>query len=242
MGVKRLGIIVGTSFLFSEAIKTRNIETASTPFGPCDIVRLDQALLVFRHGKDGDIPAHRVRHQANLIALKEAGARCVIGFQSVGSLKEALPPGSLLIPHDYISIVAVPTIFENNHDPHIVPAFDGALRESMISLLRHHQIPVYEQGVYWQTQGPRFETRAEIQLLARFADCVGMTAGSEATVAQEAGLAYCCLCSVDNYANGIGNPPLTEEGFHAVVKENTEKMEAILQIVLGETGALSCPS
>lgn len=239
---KSLGIIIGTSFYFSESIKNRPVESVSTPYGEADITRLDRAVVAFRHGREGDIPAHRVRHAANLTALKDAGVRCVVGFQSVGSLKESIPPGSLLVPHDYISLVAVPTLFTSNHDPHIVPGFDEPLRQSVLRLLRSRDIAAFEQGVYWQTQGPRFETRAEIRLLARFADCVGMTAASEATIAQEAGLAYCCVCSIDNFAHGIGRPPLTEERFHQVVKENTEKMENILQLILENGSQLTCPS
>ncbi len=238
----RLGIIIGTSFRFSESIRNRPVQSVSTPFGTADIAHLDGAVVAFRHGKDGDIPAHRIRHAANLAALKDTGVRCIIGFQSVGSLKEAIPPGSLLIPHDYISLVAVPTIFESNHDPHIVPGFDEPLRQSIIELLRSFGLSFFERGVYWQTQGPRFETRAEIQLLARFADCVGMTAASEATIGQEMELAYGCLCSIDNYAHGIGHPPLTEERFHQVVRENTDKMENILKIILENRSRLTCPS
>ena len=242
MAGKKLGIIVGTSFLLSKRLKGIPIQTVSTPFDTADTLDSEIALIALRHGREGSIPAHRVNHKANVFALKKAGVRCIIGFQSVGSLKEALPPGSLLIPHDYISLVSVPTIFQSNHDPHIVPAFDEPLRQSAIRLLRGFKVPVFEQGIYWQTQGPRFETRAEIGFLSHFADCVGMTAASEATIAQEAGLAYCCICSVDNFAHGIGHPPLSEEMFHAVVRKNTEKMEAILQYILENAGALSCPS
>ena len=59
-------------------------------------------------------------------------------------------------------------------------------------------------GVYWQTRGPRFETPAEIRLIAAHADVVGMTIASECIVAGELGLDYAALCVVDNLANGIG--------------------------------------
>ena len=59
-------------------------------------------------------------------------------------------------------------------------------------------------GVYWQTIGPRFETPAEIRLIAAHADVVGMTIASECVVAGELGLAYAALCVVDNLANGLG--------------------------------------
>ncbi len=242
MGIDRMGVIVGTSFLFSEVFKGYPVQTVSTLWGSADILEMERALIVLRHGRKGEIPAHRVNHKANLAALKDSGVRCVIGFQSAGSLKESLSPGSLVVPDDYISLVSIPSIFEDNHDPHIVPAFDEPLRQSLVKYLQVRKIPVYEQGVYWQTVGPRFETKAEIRFLSRFADCVGMTAASEATIAQEAGLSYCCLCSIDNYANGIGHPPLTEERFHQVIKENTEGMENILQLILEDRSELTCPS
>ncbi len=237
-----IGLIVGTSLLYSNLLKTQEIQTINTPYGPADIVTLGGGVIVFRHGKEGTIPAHRVSHPSNLKALQERGVKYVIGLQSVGSLKESIPPGSLLVPDDYISLVSVPTIFESNHDPHIVPSFDETIRTSLLQMLQSEKIPVFEQGIYWQTVGPRFETRAEIRLLAHFADCVGMTAASEATVAQEMGLGYCCLCSIDNFAHGIGSPPLTEEAFHEVVKENTKKMETILNLILSKKETLICPS
>lgn len=242
MANKELGIIVGTSFHFSELLKNTPVKTVSTPFGTADIAESGPAVIAFRHGRDSNIPSHRINHPANLRALKDAGVRCVVGFQSVGSLKQSLPPGSLLVPHDYISLFSVPTIFENNRDPHIVPAFDRPLRKSVTNILRNSEIPVFERGVYWQTQGPRFETSSEIQLLSHFADCVGMTAASEATIAQETRLPYCCICSVDNFAHGIGSPPLTEDMFLSIVKKNTQMMEKVFKLILENVGELSCQS
>ena len=63
-------------------------------------------------------------------------------------------------------------------------------------------------GVYWQTLGPRFETPAEIRLIAAHADVVGMTIASECIVAGELGLDYAALCVVDNLANGLGEGEL----------------------------------
>jgi len=237
-----IGIIAGTSFRFSGIMKDQPVQSVPTPFGDADILTLADAVLALRHGKDGAVPAHRVSHAANLRALKDTGARCVIGIQSAGSLKQALPPGSLLVPHDYISLGPAPTLFEDNRDPHIVPAFDAGLRTSLVRVLAARGVSVFEQGIYWQTTGPRFETRAEIHLMAHFADCVGMTAASEATLAQEMGLAYCCISSIDNYAHGLGQPPLTEAMFHEVVRENTRKMETVLQTILENAGDLICLS
>ena len=58
-------------------------------------------------------------------------------------------------------------------------------------------------GVYWQTIGPRFETPAEIRMIAPHADLVGMTIASECVIAGELGLEYAAICVVDNLANGL---------------------------------------
>ena len=64
-------------------------------------------------------------------------------------------------------------------------------------------------GVYIQTRGPRIETVAEVKALPQFADIVGMTVASEATLACELGMEFAALCTVDNYANGLGDEVLT---------------------------------
>ena len=70
-------------------------------------------------------------------------------------------------------------------------------------------------GVYWQAIGPRFETPAEIRLIAAHADVVGMTVASECVVAGELGLDYAALCVVDNLANGLGEAALSAEAMEA---------------------------
>ena len=64
-------------------------------------------------------------------------------------------------------------------------------------------------GVYVQTRGPRIETVAEVAALAKIADIVGMTVASEATLACELGMDFAALCTIDNYANGLGADVLT---------------------------------
>ena len=66
-------------------------------------------------------------------------------------------------------------------------------------------------GTYVQTRGPRIETIAEVQALAKFADIVGMTVASEATLACELDMEFAALCTVDNYANGLGTEVLSYE-------------------------------
>jgi 5'-methylthioadenosine phosphorylase len=164
-----------------------------------------------RHGGPGDpyLFPHRINHPANLWALNQVGVQEVVTINSTGSLKPDIRPGSLVIPHDFISLFDIPTTVKET-PLHITPALDETVRAKLILAAKKAKIPVKEGGIYWQTQGPRLETRAEIALMSRFADLVGMTLGGEVTVACELNLPLGALCSVDNYAHGVSEPPLSE--------------------------------
>jgi 5'-methylthioadenosine phosphorylase len=86
--------------------------------------------------------------------------------------------------------------------------------------------------VYWQAIGPRFETAAEIRLIAGHADLVGMTIASECVLAGELGLAYASVCVVDNLANGVGDAPLSIEEFRAGAAANRARLVGALDAVL----------
>jgi 5'-methylthioadenosine phosphorylase len=93
-------------------------------------------------------------------------------------------------------------------------------------------------GVYWQTIGPRFETPAEIRLIAANADVVGMTIASECVVAKELGLSYAAICVVDNLANGIGARALSVEEMEAHRDANAERLREGLSATLPRLGAV----
>ena len=94
--------------------------------------------------------------------------------------------------------------------------------------------PLRDGGVYWQTSGPRFETPAEIRLLAAHADLVGMTIASECVVACELGLAYAAVCVVDNLANGVAARPLSPAELERDRERNAERLHADLAAALPE--------
>lgn len=86
-----------------------------------------------------------------------------------------------------------------------------------------------EKGVYFQTRGPRLETKAEIAMIRNFADCVGMTAGSEATVAKELGIRYAVICTMDNYAHGVRGEIVDYEAIMRRAKENAKTCLGIVR-------------
>jgi 5'-methylthioadenosine phosphorylase len=185
-----------------------------------------------RHGPEG-IPPHRINHRANVYALKKLEVTEVIGVNSVGSLREELPPGRLVIPHDYLSPWGILTFYEHQV-VHVTPSLDAALRGLLIRGAQGAGVAFSQEGVYIQTIGPRLETKAEIAMLKNFGHVVGMTMAHEATLCQEAGLAYASICSVDNYCHGIIDTPLTEKEIAHKARENAGAVHKVLLRVMEE--------
>ena len=109
------------------------------------------------------------------------------------------------------------SIFEDARG-HGTRGFDIGWRDRVLAAWAEAETeagPLRDGGVYWQALGPRFETPAEIRLIAAHADVVGMTLAAECIVAAELGLPYAAICVVDNLANGIGEEPLSLAEFEA---------------------------
>jgi 5'-methylthioadenosine phosphorylase len=234
-----LGIIAGGDF-FPVGMEIAEKKGMETPFGePSDhytIGSLGGRAVAFlsRHGTHG-VPPHRINHRANIYALKTLEVTEVIGVNSVGSLTEELPPGRIVIPHDYLSPWGISTFYEHQV-VHITPLLDVGLRGRLIQAAAQAGVACASEGVYIQTTGPRLETRAEIAMLKNFGHVVGMTMAHEATLCQEAGLAYASICSVDNYCHGIIDKPLTAEEIVQQGRKNAASINKILFWVIKEMG------
>jgi 5'-methylthioadenosine phosphorylase len=218
-----IGIIGGTILIERRAIDAPQPREIDTPHGGADLDLGQLAgvpvAFVQRHGRRRDRPPHRINHPANLFALQSLGVTRVIALGSTGCLRADLELPALLVPDDYINFFEA-TIFDDRIG-HVTPGFDQPLRQLLIEEARASgQMPVLDRGVYFQQRGPRLDTRAEVAFMRTLADCVGMTIGSEATVARELGLAYAALCTLDNYAHGIRDLPVSQAEIQANASRN----------------------
>jgi purine nucleoside phosphorylase len=195
------------------------------------------AAIVQRHGGAEYVLPHEIDHVANLRTLVEQGCDRVLAIASVGSLDADLPLGSLLCPDDFIALHLGLSSFADER-AHRAPRFDPAWREEVLAAWRASDGELRDGGVYWQAIGPRFETPAEIQLMAAHADVVGMTMASECVLAGELGLDYASLCVVDNLANGIGPDPLEIIELEAARAGNALQLHDGLATVLPRLGAV----
>jgi 5'-methylthioadenosine phosphorylase len=214
----------------SHRIQNSQRKQIKTSFGEALVMESDEMVFILRHGSDPAeyILPHLINYRANLQAMKDLGVTEIIGINSTGSLKKDLPPGEIIIPDDFITLTATPTI-HHNKAVHITPTLHEGTRQKLIAAAQNAGIPAIEKGVYWQVTGPRLETRAEIRMMSAFADVVGMTMANEAILAQEMNIPYASVCSIDNFGNGLTDHPLSLEEIVAGTKKNAETVIRLLE-------------
>lgn len=214
----------------SDLLKKSKARPMKNKFGRTDVFFTDRIALILRHGNDPNnhILPHLINHRANLQALKDIGVTEIVGINSTGSLKKNLCPGMIVVPDDFITLTATPTIYQNS-TVHITPSLNEKVRQKIIKTAKSCSLQVVEKGTYWQTQGPRLETKAEIKMMANFADIVGMTMANEAVIALELDLPYASVCSIDNFGNGLLKKPLSMKEITAGTRKNADLMIQLLQ-------------
>ena len=242
-------IIGGTGFGELAGLVVGERVAVDTPFGAASAGLVfgelagREVVFLARHG-DGaaTIAPHRINYRANIWALREAGARRVVGLAAVGGISRELAPGSVVIPHQIIDYTwgREHTFFDGgglvggggglsdddggdgasgnggevsgaSDDARAVKhiefasPYSASLRGDILTAAATAGVAVSDGGVYAATQGPRLETAAEVERLARDgADVVGMTAMPEAALAREIGLEYATVAMVVNPAAGRG--------------------------------------
>jgi 5'-methylthioadenosine phosphorylase len=230
----RLAVVGGHTILGSTFASGGKRIDVGMPSASVAVFDVGDYVVLQRHGIDRYTAAHAVDHRANLRALAEIDCDRVLALSSVGGLRTEFDVGTFLAPDDFIALHLGLSFFDD--DPgHRVPGFDLGWRARVVDAWsRRAEEPLRDGGVYWQTIGPRFETPAEIRLLAGHADVVGMTIASECILAGELGLAYAAVCVVDNLANGVGTRPLTLDEFEAGKAANRDRLLAALGRVVPE--------
>lgn len=239
-----LAIIGGSGLTQLANLENTRREIVRTPYGePSGALTfgtLCQRAVVFlaRHGYGHTIAPHQVNYRANLWALQHVGADSIISVASVGGIREGLAPGDLLVPDQIIDYTwgRKSSFFEGPETPvrHIdfTHPYDPVLRLWLLDSANAVGESVVDGGVYAATQGPRLETAAEINRLARDgADVVGMTGMPEAALARELALPYAAITVVANYAAGRKDSQehITFEGIEAVLHQAMTRVRRVLE-------------
>ncbi len=167
-----------------------------------------QVAFIARHKKGHSTPPHKINYKANIEALKKIGTKQIYATNSVGSLDLNIKPGDILIPHNFIDFTKNrESTFYDDEVVHIDCTYPYCenLRNNLIKSGN-----VHPYGVYIATEGPRFETGAEIQFYKHInGKVVGMTGVPEVVLAREKEMCYSSICTVSNYAASISPKNLT---------------------------------
>lgn len=218
--------LLGTGF----AANARPLEVA-TARGSVTLLDADTFVYLQRHGTEEYRAPHAIDSGAHLLALVEAGCERVLAMGTVGSLRAEIAVGSFVAPDDFIALTHRATLFDDARG-HLVPGFDLEWRRTVVEAFAAAGEPPRDGGVYWEAEGPRFETPAEARLMAASAEVAGMTIASEAVIAREVGLRYAAVCTVDNFVNGIAPQPLTPEEYEKGRSASRERAQkALAQVV-----------
>jgi 5'-methylthioadenosine phosphorylase len=205
-----IGIIGGSGLYAMEGLADVREVRVDTPFGPpSDAVvhgRLGDAELLFlpRHGRGHRLLPSELPFRANLWALKHLGAERVIAVGAVGSLREEIAPGHLVVPDQFLdrTFNRVGTFFGGGIVAHV--AFGDpvcpVLSQALVASARRLGATVHAGGTYVCMEGPQFSTRAESELYRSWgAHVIGMTNLQEAKLAREAELCFATLALATDY-------------------------------------------
>ena len=230
---ERLALIYGNSLAEGQdPIDGKRVSLDAGGALPVEAIDGGEVVAIARHGFDRSIPAHLVDHRANIRAVCELGCNRVVAIGSAGSLDQDLKVGTFICPEDFYAPEIAPSFYRDTR-AHSVPGFDSEWRRIVISAWGSlTKTELVDGGIYAQTIGPRFETRAEVEVLANVADMVGMTIAAEAILAGEAALAYAAVCTIDNLANGVLDKQLTVDEYRRGRDRNAQTLVADLEYLL----------
>jgi 5'-methylthioadenosine phosphorylase len=246
--------VIGGSGLYQMAGLQRVREVAvKTPFGkPSDrLVRgqLGKAELIFlpRHGKGHRWLPSEINFRANIFALKKLGVERIISVSAVGSLRENIAPGDVLVPDQFIDRTTQrpSTFFGKGLVAHVSLAdpFCPWLSTLLVQAAQAENATVHRGGTYLCMEGPQFSTRAESQLYRSWkAHIIGMTNLQEAKLAREAEICFGTLALATDYDCWNENAgDVAIEHVLAVLQKNVDLAQRTIRRAVGElTAARDC--
>jgi 5'-methylthioadenosine phosphorylase len=233
-----IGIIGGSGVGGVLKEGARTLHRVATPWGapsgPIEEGRIAGVRVLFlaRHGPGHSIPPHRVNYRANVDALRSLGAEAIVTVSSVGSLREELPPGTFVLPDQFVDLTKQrpTTFFDGGKVYHVSLAdpFCPDLQRAAADAGRAAGAPFAERKCYVCVEGPRFSTRAESAYFRGFADVIGMTLVPEVTLARERALCYACLAMVTDY-DVWADKPVDAAEIVETMGRNSERMARVLE-------------
>lgn len=241
-GNRKIAIILGSGLydLYKDEIGLK--AAIDTRYGSAEAHELStNAYLMLRHGPGHSIPPHLINYRANIEALHKLGVHFVIASATVGAINPSIPIGTHVVLDQFIDQTKsrVSTFYtepgEQFSHTDMTHPYSEKVRRALISGLKKYKVSKFKIfGTYVCTEGPRFETPAEIKMYRKAGgDLVGMTGVPEVSLAKEIGLEYATLAFVTNMAAGLQKKVSQEEVLDRM-KKSLGRTKAILDYAVGE--------
>lgn len=239
-----IGIIGGSGLYDMEGLERVREVRPSTPFGrPSDALALgtvDGVRVAFlaRHGRGHRIGPSEINYRANIYALKSVGVTRVVSVSAVGSMKETVRPGEVVLPDQFVDLTKrrIGTFFEQGIVAHVAFAEPvcHALAASLFKAAQGVGASVHQGGVYLCIEGPQFSSRGESNIYRQWGvDVIGMTNLPEAKLAREAELCYATLALVTDYDCWHDTEAaVTVEAVLATLQKNVELAKRLLRVAM----------
>lgn len=233
--MRKIAIIGGSGVYNPETLQGFKKLTIDTPYGQAECTHGvkdgNEVTFISRHGVGHTVPPHMINYRANIYALKTLGVEEILGTAAVGSLNKDMQAGHFVVCDQILDFTKnrINTFFDGNKYPvghaDFTNPYCPSLRKVLITCLQNVPVVFHNTGTMVVTEGPRFETPAEIKMYAQLGgDVVNMTSMPEAILAREAEMHYACIATVTNMAAGISANMLS----HAEVLETMAKTENLL--------------
>lgn len=239
----KIGIIGGSGLDDPDILKNPRDEEFSTPWGqPNSTLRTGEiagraVAILARHGRAHTSPPTQVNYRANIWALKLAGCTHILATTAVGSLRQEIERGHLVILDQFIDFTRRRDLsFHDRFEPHapihtpMAEPFDATLRERLVAACAARGFPHHRTGTVVTIEGPRFSTRAESNMFRMWgADVINMSVATECALAAEAGIPYAAVAmSTDYDCWKTDEAPVTWDEILHIFRQNADRVVSVL--------------
>ncbi len=231
----RIAIIGGSGL--EGLLQGSEVVRLETPYGTAPpisvgVIGREEVAFLPRHGPKHDLPPHKINYRANIYSLKQVGVERIIATNAVGAINTTYNPGELAIPSDILDMTKSRsgTYFDAAPVTHIdvTEPYCPELCNVLAECCKTTGVNCRTKAILAATEGPRYETPAEIRMLGKLGgDIVGMTGAPEVFLARELEICYSTLCFISNKAAGM------QERLSAVEVMNVGKqvMPTMLKVI-----------
>ncbi|MFK5926157.1 MAG: S-methyl-5'-thioadenosine phosphorylase [Desulfuromusa sp.] len=253
-----IGVIGGSGLYEIEGLMDVREVNLETPFGdPSDVYMtgtLGDAQMVFlpRHGRGHRLLPSEVNYRANIYGMKTLGVEHIISVSAVGSMKEKIIPGHIVVPDQFVDRTQgkrASTFFGDGVVGHVQFADPVCADLSAILVAAAQDVgaTVHKGGTYVCIEGPNFSTRAESNIYRNWGvDIIGMTNLPEARLAREAEICYGTVALATDYdCWHDGHDDVSVEAVIAIIQQNVATAKEIIKtaanMIVRQRQQRSCP-